>query len=120
MQPKEAPRKTLEEEVDFLNLNSEKGSANAPQSSNKSPSSNFDLLSGFGDDSNINLANFTSESQPPSAPNVPEPNNDIFDPFGTNSNNLFSNFNAPNSQTAAHSNGNQQAAGGDPFGNLGK
>ncbi|CAH0555449.1 unnamed protein product [Brassicogethes aeneus] len=70
--------KPLEEAVDFLNLNS---SAPANNSSPKiSPSSNFDLLSGFGgnNEPQMNFGGFKSapkENKPPAS--------DIFDPFAT-------------------------------------
>lgn len=91
--------------MDLLNLNSETAK---PQESNKSPSSNFDLLSGFGDDdgTNINLEGVKSSTN--KKPNILT-DNDMFDPFGANSNNLFGNFNT-NNASVPPPNGNQQQA----------
>ncbi|XP_049823586.1 cyclin-G-associated kinase isoform X2 [Aethina tumida] len=74
--------KPLEEAVDLLNLNSTPAVASTIK---QSPSTNFDLLSGFGD-ANTNATstdNFGSFNDGPSQNAGAAKSDDLFDPFGT-------------------------------------
>ncbi|KAF5290014.1 hypothetical protein FQR65_LT11680 [Abscondita terminalis] len=99
----------LEETVDLLNLNS---ASNTNQMSQKSSSSNFDLLSGLDDSSN-SFGDFVSSN--------PKPNDNLFDPFGinlnsNNKNDLLENWS--NTTMTGNTNCDQQNSNDDLFANL--
>lgn len=76
---------SLEEEVDLLNLNT---FAPKQNESNKSPSSNFDLLSGFNENAN-NSFNVFSNTNTKANNKAQDAEENIFDPFGGTSQNLL-------------------------------
>ncbi|KAK4875159.1 hypothetical protein RN001_011581 [Aquatica leii] len=105
----------LEETVDLLNLNS---ASNTNQMSQKSSSSNFDLLSGFDDGSN-SFGDFVSSN--PAAQSNPKPSDSLFDPFGinvgsSNKTDLLGNWS--NVTVTANTNCDQQSFNNDLFANL--
>ncbi|RZC42947.1 cyclin-G-associated kinase [Asbolus verrucosus] len=108
----------LVEAVDLLNLNTTPN----PVITNmkQSPSSNFDLLSGFADTSNDNFGSFTSSSATtlPTNTNTQSSTN-LFDPFGAadTQNNLMSNWGNFNSAPAATESQSQKPT--DFFADLG-
>lgn len=103
-----------EESVDLLNLNS----LNIDSTPKKSPSTNFDLLSGLADEPTETFTDFIGAGVTPNlnTNNGQNVQNNIFDPFGTtaenNQNNLLSGWNSNNSQSQQKPN--------DIFGGLGK
>lgn len=109
-----------EETVDLLNLNSL--NIESESTPKKSPSTNFDLLSGLADEPSEPFTDFigsssTNTTTTTSANNGQNIKSDIFDPFGTASentqNNLFGGWNNTNNNV------NSQKPN-DIFGGLGK
>lgn len=78
-----------EEAIDLLNLNT---GASTTTASYKSPSSNFDLLSGLNDNASSSFGDFVSSGTAPVI-NPKTTTDDLFDPFGT------ANANADNKNT---------------------
>lgn len=108
-----------EESIDLLNLNSLKiESDNAPK---KSPSTNFDLLSGLADAPSETFTDFIGTGITPNinANNGQNVQNNLFDPFGTTTennqnSNLLGGWNNSNKTNA------QSQKPNDIFGGLGK